>query len=263
MIVLAGTAHTGAGAGNRIQLRIDAIKYGLGSVAAAGAAVALLLALARHRLAEEHHTLAKRTQAHTETDAAHRRVTDLFTKAVGQLGHPAAAVRLGALYALERVGQDNPEQRQTVVDVLCAYLRMPFTPVAADRGPSVDDPATRRAGPDSPPPHDGDGVSAGRDPRQELQVRLTAERILTKHLHRVDSADTKGGDWFWQDIDLYLTGAALDDWNMSQCTVRNARFTLAAFTGAAWFKAATFASVEFETGKRSVTLGKRVDPPER
>jgi glycerol uptake facilitator-like aquaporin len=56
-----------------------------------------------------------------------QQVTDTYTKAVEQLGHDQAPVRLGAMYALERLAQDNPPRRQTIVDVLCAYLRMPFT----------------------------------------------------------------------------------------------------------------------------------------
>ncbi|MEV4075213.1 hypothetical protein [Nonomuraea fuscirosea] len=44
-------------------------------------------------------------------------------------GDPAPG-RLGGLYALEQLAQDNrdPVLRQTVVDVICAYLRMPYTP---------------------------------------------------------------------------------------------------------------------------------------
>lgn len=50
-----------------------------------------------------------------------QQVTDAYTKAVEQLGHAKAPVRLGALHSLERLAQDNPSRRQTVVDVLCAY----------------------------------------------------------------------------------------------------------------------------------------------
>src|SRR4051794_12578663 len=55
-------------------------------------------------------------------------VTETYTRAVEQLGHDEAPVRLGALHSLERLAQDNPSRRQTVVDVLCAYLRLPYTP---------------------------------------------------------------------------------------------------------------------------------------
>src|SRR4029450_9487158 len=46
---------------------------------------------------------------------------------VEQLGHEKAPVRLGALYSLDHLAQDNPQYRQTVVDVFCAYMRMPST----------------------------------------------------------------------------------------------------------------------------------------
>jgi hypothetical protein len=73
---------------------------------------------------------------------------------------------LAGLYALARVAQDNPGQRQTIVNVICAYLRMPY-----------DLPAT---------PPDGDATCDARedyrDSVQEKQVRLTAQRILATHL---------------------------------------------------------------------------------
>ncbi|WP_031171361.1 hypothetical protein [Streptosporangium roseum] len=52
----------------------------------------------------------------------------MYTKAAEQLGHAGAAVRLAGLYALERLAQDNPGHRQTIVNVICAYLRMLYTP---------------------------------------------------------------------------------------------------------------------------------------
>jgi hypothetical protein len=54
-------------------------------------------------------------------------VTDRYIRGVEQLGHEKAPVRLGALHSLERCAQGNPGYRQTVVDVFCAYLRMPYS----------------------------------------------------------------------------------------------------------------------------------------
>ncbi|MEU3767893.1 hypothetical protein AB0E55_22815 [Amycolatopsis keratiniphila] len=51
---------------------------------------------------------------------------ELYTKAVEQLGSEKTPVQLGGLYALERLAQDNESQRQTIVSVICAYLRMPY-----------------------------------------------------------------------------------------------------------------------------------------
>jgi hypothetical protein len=63
----------------------------------------------------------------SDADAIER-VTDLYTKAADQLGSEKAPVRLAGMYALERLAQSTPEQRQTIVNVLCAYLRMPYAP---------------------------------------------------------------------------------------------------------------------------------------
>ncbi len=43
-------------------------------------------------------------------------VNELYTRAVEQLGHDEAPVRLGALYSLMHLAQANPDRRQTVVD---------------------------------------------------------------------------------------------------------------------------------------------------
>lgn len=230
---------------DRANLEIDAVKYGLGFIAAGGAAAALLLSVRRQQLAERSHDLELRKQTHVETDAADRRVTELFTKAVEQLGSGDAAVRLGGLYALERVAQNNPGQRQTVVDVICAYLRMPYNPsVKLESAQHLNTEPT--TGP-SPSSTDA-GTAAGRDPRQELQVRLTAQRILTRHLRRPDRIEPTDPDplqaspsqLFWPHIDLDLTGAALVDWTLDNCKVRSAGFDGAIFAGNAGFGGAIF-----------------------
>jgi hypothetical protein len=115
LVVLLAVLDTG-----QSGVRVEVIKTVLGVGAGAGAIVALVLAGRRQWTAE-------RVAADAKLDAAERRVTELYTKAVEQLGSDKAAVRLGGLYALERLGQDT-SQRQAVVNVICAYLRMPFTP---------------------------------------------------------------------------------------------------------------------------------------
>jgi hypothetical protein len=44
-------------------------------------------------------------------------VTDRYTKAVGQLGDGSPAVRIGGVYALERIGNDSPKDRTTIIYV--------------------------------------------------------------------------------------------------------------------------------------------------
>jgi uncharacterized protein YjbI with pentapeptide repeats len=168
-------------------------------------------------------------------------VTDTFGKAVEQLGHDEAPVRLGAMYSLERLAQDNPSRRQTIVDVLCAYLRMPYMPPghggsAADNpenGPRVTGRAT-------------DGLR--HDAAQELQVRQTAQRLIASHLRRLegisgqDAQDLKTSPepTFWSGISLDLAGATLVNLDMSGTSAVNAVYKKATFSGPADFNGATF-----------------------
>ncbi|MGS2640775.1 pentapeptide repeat-containing protein [Streptosporangium sp. G12] len=50
-------------------------------------------------------------------------ITDRYTKAVEQLASPAVDVRLGAIYALQRLAADSPRDRPTVRNVLAAFVR--------------------------------------------------------------------------------------------------------------------------------------------
>lgn len=50
-------------------------------------------------------------------------VTDRYTKAVGQLGDSSSPVRIGGVYALERIGNDSPKDTTTIVYVLGAFIR--------------------------------------------------------------------------------------------------------------------------------------------
>src|SRR4029079_4124554 len=82
------------------------------------ALVALVVAYRRQRV-DEDGALRETTRLHTER----------FTTAVSQLGDASAAVRLGGVHALAGLADDAPTRalRQTCVDVLCAYLRLPYT----------------------------------------------------------------------------------------------------------------------------------------
>jgi uncharacterized protein YjbI with pentapeptide repeats len=216
--LLAIANHANAGT-DRANSRLDAVRTGLAAGAGAGAAVGLMLAFRR----QHHQEIATELSAR---DATERRITELYTKAVEQLGNEKAPVRLGGLYALERLAQDNPAHRQTIVDVICAYLRMPFDP-------EDPDPMDERTSLESEPW------------RQEKQVRLTAQRILAAHL-RPDRGDRYSTDprasRFWPDTRLDLVGATLVDFRLQNCVVADAIFRGAIFSGPAVFGEATFTS---------------------
>jgi Pentapeptide repeats (8 copies) len=53
----------------------------------------------------------------------HGQVNDMYSKAVEQLGSDKLDVRLGGIYALERVAHDSPRDHPTVMEVLGAFVR--------------------------------------------------------------------------------------------------------------------------------------------
>ncbi len=62
-------------------------------------------------------------------------ITDRFTKAIDQLGKDTLAVRLGGIYALERIARDSESDHWAVMEVLTAFVReqAPATPLPPDK----------------------------------------------------------------------------------------------------------------------------------
>ncbi|MEU8389050.1 pentapeptide repeat-containing protein [Micromonospora sp. NPDC048843] len=50
-------------------------------------------------------------------------ITDRFARAVEQLGSDQVNVRLGGIYSLERLMHDSPQDRSTIAQVLCGFVR--------------------------------------------------------------------------------------------------------------------------------------------
>lgn len=200
-----------------VTARFDALRVGLSIAVGGGGGFALYLAWRRQRATEVDLDNRERALAHqlavaaaTEKDAEARRITDLYTKTVEQLGSEQAAVRFGGLYALERLAQDNPEQRETIVAVWCAYLRMPF-----------DEP----------------------DQREEREVRIAVQRLLARHLRPGDrfwpgmSIDLAGATL----VKFNFTDCRVDIAQFHEATfVGPAMFRGADFLGSAGFSRVTF-----------------------
>lgn len=165
----------------------------------AGLTAALML-LARHFWRREQAADAR------EFDVTERRGTDTYARSADQLGSDKAPVRLAGLYALERLAQVDARYRQTVVNVICSYLRMPYAP-PEQAGDTVGDVAERG-------------------------VRVAAQRVLANHL--------LPGEDFWPDVDLDLSGATLIDFRMAGCRLRSAVFDRAHFAGDITFAGAQF-----------------------
>lgn len=93
-----------------------------------------------------------------------------YTTAADQLGHDKAAVRLAGAYAMARLADDWDEQRQVCIDVLCAYLRMPYEP----------------------------DTTSGKHRKGEPEVRYTIIRLIRDHLREPDAPIT----WCGRDLDF-------------------------------------------------------------
>ncbi|MGY6657426.1 pentapeptide repeat-containing protein [Amycolatopsis sp. TRM77291] len=177
--------------------RSEALKTG----GIAGGAIVALYALwlnDRRRRVEERRQEVERQRQELElrrADQDRDRISDeRFAKAVELLGHEADQVRVGALHALAGLARGREIYKQTVLDILCSYLRRPF------EHPRYKDTA-KRDGNTAP-----EAGSAEQD--QELQVRQTAQRLIGELL---PAADSEGNAY-----DLDLTGAVLEYFDLSE-----------------------------------------------
>ncbi len=196
----------------------ELVKLSFGVVAGSGALVALVVAYRRQRVDEDG---ARRdaTRLHTER----------FTGAVGQLGEESAAVRLGGVHALAGLADDAPDRsrRQTCIDVLCAYLRLPLPSEEAPDGTEV--PGSRR------------------DPGLH-EVRRTVLRLVRDRLRLPGDHPHS-----WQGYDFDFTGAVLDGGSLdhAQFSGGTVSFDDTVFRGAVVLNGARFcgSTVNF-TGAR-------------
>jgi hypothetical protein len=67
--------------------------------------------------------------------------TDRYTKAIDQLGHEKAIVRVGGIHALKRLASNSTADRPMVMDVLGGYLRTESPAPTASKPP----PSTAKA----------------------------------------------------------------------------------------------------------------------
>jgi uncharacterized protein YjbI with pentapeptide repeats len=143
-------------------------------------------------------------------------VTEQYDDAVARLSGSEAAQRLAGLYRLDQIARLNPAHRQTVMDVLCGYLRRPYS---------------------TPSARDSDA-----EPARELYVRVAAQRLLATNL-RMEDAHHGFRSIARYDIDL--TGAVLHELDLRGCRARLAIFAGATFLAGACFASTSFASADF------------------
>ncbi|PKW13220.1 pentapeptide repeat-containing protein [Saccharopolyspora spinosa] len=202
---------------------------------AAGSVVALyaLWLNDRRRRVEEQRQEVERARHELETrraDLDRDRVADeRFARAVELLGHEADQVRVGALHALAGLARSNPGYIQTVLDVLCSYLRRPF--LHPRYGNAEDNDWSQRE---------------AHLAERKLVIRLTAQRLIADLLPRADDQDAP-------QYDLDLTGALLEYFDLSDRKVgtlilrygqlfSSNNFSRSEFHGPVWFTGTSLGS---------------------
>ncbi|WP_170141142.1 pentapeptide repeat-containing protein [Allonocardiopsis opalescens] len=222
--------------------RAFAVVTGLGGVAL------LVIAYHRQQLNDRAQRLAERTEerAAAEAQQAHerelaKRDDERFTTAVTQLGADQAAVRLGGVHTLTRLADEVPQQRRVCIDVLCAYLRMPYEPEPDKPAARPRTRVRRRPGDNPPGPTAQEADAAYQDKllayRAMREVRHTIIRTIRDHLREDATAS-------WHGHHFDLTGVVFDGGDLSRIHVPTGTtldLTGASFTGGATsFAAATF-----------------------
>lgn len=235
----------------------DLLKLVFAVVAGIGGVAALVVAYRRQRVAE--HTNALAEFAHQLAHAADLRAevskalaeaaderakvesdrngvrlfNERFAKASEQLGSEKGAVRLAGVYAMAGLADDWREGRQTCIDVLCAYIRMPYTP------PPDAPSETAEQDEDQAPVGDADNVRAA---REEREVRHTVIRLVGRHLSLAEDDAAS-----WRGCDFDFTGAVFDGGDLS-----GANFS----GGGVYFDGATFIGGDVSFGGASFSGGK-------
>ena len=190
LLGLAGYRHHGPPA---LHDTVGVLQLVFATVAGAGALVALIVAYRRQKI--------------TEADSVHDRTrvfNERFTAIAAQLGDAQPAVRLAGVHAMAGLADDWRQNRQTCVDVLCAYLRLPYDP---DPGEGAD-PAERILY------------------RANREVRHTIIRLIGAHLR-------PGAALSWQRLNFDFTGVIFDggDFTAARFSGETVRFTDAMFFG--------------------------------
>ncbi|GAB2681147.1 pentapeptide repeat-containing protein [Nocardia goodfellowii] len=190
---------------------IDITKVALTIVAGVGGVVALVIAYRRQR------------------DAEQSRFVERFGAAAAQLGATDAAVRIAGVYAMAGAADEaDGLRRQQCIDVLCGYLRLPYSPELGGNHQTKH--VRKRA----------TGAEAGEDEdhfeyrQNDREVRATIIRVIADHLR-------PEAEYSWSASHFDFRTAYLEDVDLSRAIFSGtARFDAATFNGDAGFDRAAF-----------------------
>ena len=152
-------------------------------------------------------------------------MTDRYTKAIEQLGSKELDVRIGGIYALERIARDSAKDHPAVMEVLAAFIREHSREQWPP--PDPDNPDQLRL--TRPDVQAAATVAGRRNAKRDIRpidltrADLTRTDLTGAHLPaRLDGADLTG---------VHLTGARLNDADLTGAHLNDADLTRARLTG--------------------------------
>jgi len=182
-------------------------------------------------------------------------VTDRYTKAIEQLGSDKLDVRIGGIYALERVARDSARDHPTVMEVLTAFIRE----YSYEQWPPSDHPASRgQERSMRPDVRAALTVVVRRDPGRDIRpIDLSGADLSGADLTRANltGADLMQADLMQADLtEANLTSVILLHASLAEANLEKADFHGAQLGGAMW---PTYARVP-EGWKRDAGSGRLV-----
>jgi hypothetical protein len=178
-------------------------------------------------------------------------VTDRYTKAIEQLGSKELDVRIGGIYALERIARDSAKDHPTVMEVLTAFIREH----SREQWPPSDAARPEQERSTRPDVQAAVTVAGRREVKRDiLPIDLTGANLARANLTRtkltranlrgatltgatLTRADLTGATLTEADLTgATLLGANLTDANLRDATLTSANLTNATLTGADLFR---------------------------
>ena len=226
--VLRHVDHARGLTGKDLEDAVDAVR---GRALAVGTGLAALVAV--YYTAHNADT-ARKTLAHGEESSRRTaelteqgQVTERYTKAIEQLGSDKLDIRIGGIYALERVAADSARDHPTVMEVLSTFIRE-HAPAPAI--PTGEPPPSPSAWP-SADVQAALTVIARRTPQHDTR-QLDLSRAYLNDA-RLTGADLTGADLTGAHLTgAHLTGAHLNEANLTGANLTGANLTDAHLTGA-------------------------------
>jgi hypothetical protein len=204
------------------------------------AAGALVFTALNFNLLRRNSQQADRWQRRAHELTEQGQVTDRYTKAIEQLGSDKLDVRIGGIYALERIARDSGTDQPAVVEVLAAFIREH----SREQWPPPDHPASRDQERSTRPDVQAAAAVLGhRDPRQDKRrIHLNDADLAGVHLRDANLAgtDLRGADFTGAVLreahleSADLRGADLTHADLSRANLADTYLTGANLTGAQW-----------------------------